>query len=263
MDKKDPLKDRIKNFLLSSSAIITLLIVWEMGARNNLINVLYLPTPSEIISRLSYLIFKEPTFLNDIWASLYRLIIGAIFSIPPAIILGVAIGLNKYIDLFFKHLIAVTYPIPKLAIFPLLLVIFGVGDASKIAIIAIGIFFLVLLSTVHGIQRLSASGYFDVVIIYKIPFWKRLFRIITRGALPEILNGIKIGLGYGLVMVVAGEFSVSRNGIGFFMWNAWDQFRVKDIYCGLIILSLSGLFIFIALDGIKNNLRGFKNDIAE
>ena len=133
----------------------------------------------------------------------------------------------------------------------------------KIAIIAIGIFFLVLLSTVHGVQRLSPFGYLDIVFIYKIPFWKRLFRIIIRGALPEILNGIKMGLGYGLVMVVAGEFSVSRNGIGFFMWNAWDQFRIRDLYCGLIILSLLGLFIFIVLDGIKNNLRGFKKDIAE
>lgn len=261
MNKNDSLKERLKNFLLSSFSIIILLVIWEIGSKNNLINALYFPPPSEIISRLFYLIFNKTTFLNNIWASLYRLTIGSIISIPSAIILGIAISLNKYVDLFFKNLIAVTYPIPKLAIFPLMLIIFGVGDSSKIAIIAIGIFFLVLLSTIHGVQRLFSLGYFDIIIIYKIPFWEKLFRIVIRGTLPEILNGIKMGVGYGLVMVVAGEFSVSRNGIGFFMWNAWDQFCVKDVYCGLIILSLLGLFIFIVLDGIKNNLKGFKNEI--
>lgn len=260
--RKKFLKEKVKNIFLNSSSVITLLIIWEIASKNNFINSLYFPAPSEVISRLFYLVFNDTAFLGDIWASTYRLIIGSIISIPPAIILGVATGLNKYVDLFFKPLIAITYPIPKLAIFPLLLVIFGIGDASKIAIIAIGVFFLVILNTIHGIQSLFSSGYFDIVVVYKIPFWKKLFQIVIRGILPEILNGVKIGVGYGLVMVVAGEFSASRNGVGFFMWNAWDQFRVTDLYCGLVILSLFGLIIFIVIDKIKNNLKGFKSDIT-
>jgi ABC-type nitrate/sulfonate/bicarbonate transport system permease component len=262
MDIKKSLKEKIIKIFLSSSSIVTLLIIWEIASKNNFINSLYFPSPSEVISRLFYLIFNETAFLGDIWASTYRLIYGSIISIPPAIILGVAIGLNKYVDLFFKPLIAITYPIPKLAIFPLLLVIFGMGDASKIAMIAIGIFYLVFLNTTHGVERLSSSGYFDIVLIYRIPFWKKLFQVVIRGTLPEILDGIKIGMGYGLVMVVAGEFSASRRGVGCFMWNAWDQFRIKDLYCGLAILSLLGFMIFFVLDSIKNNLKGFKSNLS-
>ena len=112
-------------------------------------------------------------------------------------------------------------------------------------------------------RRLMSSGYFDIVKIYKIPYRAKLFRVLVRGTLPEILNGIKIGLGYGLVMVVAGEYTISRNGIGFFMWNAWDQFRIKDLYCGLVVLSALGLFFFFTLDSLQKRLKEFKTDIIE
>ena len=141
MDKKESLKNRLVYFLLSFSPILILLVLWEIASKINLINVLFFPAPSAIISRLYYLIFCDSAFLNDIRFSFYRLLIGSIISVPLAVILGIAIGLNKYVDLLFRHLIAITYPIPKLAIFPFLLIIFGVGDESKIALIAIGIFF--------------------------------------------------------------------------------------------------------------------------
>jgi len=144
-----------------------------------------------------------------------------------------------------------------------LLVIFGIGDAAKIAIIAIGIFFLVLFNTTQGVKRLISLGYFNIIFIYKIPYRTKISKIIFQGALPEILNGIKMGLGYGLVMVIAGEFTISKNGIGFFMWNAWDQFRILDLYCGLVVISLLGYIIFIFLERIQNRLKGFQSDIAD
>ncbi len=256
-------REKTKGFLLNAISPLLVLALWEIGARAQWFNALYFPPPSAIAARLSYLIVNEPAFLNDIGASLYRLFAGAAIAIVPAVILAISMGLNKYVELFFKPLIAITYPIPKLAVFPLLLVIFGIGDGSKIAIIALGIFYLVLLSTALGVQRLMSSGYFDIVKIYKIPFRAKLFRVLARGTLPEILNGIKIGLGYGLVMVVAGEYTISKNGIGFFMWNAWDQFRVKDLYCGLAVLSALGLFFFFTLDALQKRLKEFKTDPIE
>ncbi len=84
---------------------------------------------------------------------------------------------------------------------------------------------------------------------------------MIKGVSPDILAGIKVGIGYGLVMVVAGEFTVSRDGIGFFMWNAWDQFRITDLYCGLFVLSLMGLIFFYTLDFIDNKLHQYKEEM--
>lgn len=255
MDKGNFLKYFFKDMLWSLLPVMLLFAFWELISRNNFINSTYFPPPSEIMERFIYLVFNRPAFLKDIWFSLHRFITASIISVPPAVILGILIGLNKYVELVSKYFIAIIYPMPKLAVFPFFLLIFGIGDASKIALIMIGIFFLVLLSTIHATQRIIAQGYLEIAFIYKVPFLRKVFDILIKGALPEILNGIKIGLGYGLVMVVAGEFTVSRNGIGFFIWNAWDQFRIKDLYCGLIVLAFLGVVIFSTFDKIKAGLK--------
>ena len=249
------------NIIFKSIPVLVALILWQTLTRFNLISALYFPPPADILKELFFLLFNDPSFTYGILRSSYRLFLGLLISVPTAIIVGLAMSLSRHITFWLEPLIAVTYPIPKLAIFPLLLVIFGIDDMPKIAVIAIGIFFLVLLNTLHGLERLSKAGYFDIVTIYKIPFWKKIFHVMIKGIFPDILNGIKVGIGYGLVMVVAGEFTVSKDGIGFFMWNAWDQFRITDLYCGLFVLSLMGFIFFNTLDFIQKKFDIYKEDI--
>ncbi|MBU1998860.1 MAG: ABC transporter permease subunit, partial [Candidatus Omnitrophica bacterium] len=186
--------------------------------------------------------------------SLYRLIAGASIAIPLAVIIGMSIAMNKWCSFIFTPLIATLYPMPKLALFPLLLVIFGLGDISKIALITVGIFFWVLFYTLHGVQRLFTEDYMDIAAAFGIPLLKKVRRIVLRGALPEIINGVKTGLGHGLSMVVASEFTFSKNGIGYFIWNAWDQFRIVDMYCGLVVIGSLGIIAYYVPENIKNNL---------
>lgn len=236
------------------TAPAVILILWELLSRFKVTSGIYFPAPSSILSRLIYLLFQDPEFLSDILSSLKRLALGVIISVPCAIALGLSIGLNKRVSGFFTPLISLTYPIPKLSVLPLLMILLGIGDISKIAIIAIGIFYLVLLNVIHGIQGLPAV-YFYIIKIYRIPFAKKIYSIILKGILPDILHGCKVGIGYGLIMVVASEFIAAKNGIGFFMWNAWDQFRIKDVYVGLAVFSLMGLAVFASFDRILSKLK--------
>ena len=249
------------SFIFKSIPVIVTLIIWQILSSFNFISALYFPAPSGILKELVFLLFNDHSFYYGIVRSSYRLFLGVLVSVPTAIIVGLAMSLNRYVAFWLEPLIAITYPIPKLAIFPLLLVIFGIDDMSKVAIIAIGIFYLVLLNTLHGLQRLSKIGYFDIVTIYKIPFWQKIFYVLIKGVFPDILSGIKVGIGYGLVMVVAGEFTVSQDGIGFFMWNSWDQFRITDLYCGLFVLSFMGFIFFNILDFIQKKFDIYKEDI--
>lgn len=249
------------NFLIKSIPVVVTLMFWQLLVGLDLISGLYFPAPLTILKQIFFLFFNDNSFSHGIAMSSYRLFWGALISIPAAIMVAVAISLNRYIAFWLKPLIAITYPIPKLAIFPLLLVILGVDNASKIAIIAIGMFFLVLLNTLHGLERISQIGYFDIVNIYKIPFFQKITNVMIKGAFPDILSGIKVGIGYGLVMIVAGEFTVSKDGIGFFMWNAWDQFRIIDLYAGLFILSLMGLIFFYCIDFIQKRFLQYKEEM--
>jgi ABC-type nitrate/sulfonate/bicarbonate transport system permease component len=233
---------------------VCFLSLWEGLSRFNVVNPTYFPPPVDIFLRLIQLLLHSPGFLLDIRCSFMRLAMGVIIAVPVAIVLGVGIGLSRKIERFLNPLIAITYPIPKLCILPFLMIILGVGDASKVAIIAIGIFYLVLLSVVHGIKGLP-DIYFDIAFVYHIPFAKRIFSVVLKGILPDILNGCKLGIGYGLVMVVAGEFIAAKNGVGFFMWNAWDQFRINDLYVGLFFFSLVGLGVFMLFDWFLSRLQ--------
>jgi ABC-type nitrate/sulfonate/bicarbonate transport system permease component len=259
MDKrKTPnLISRGKDLVCASPVL--LLFLWEFLSRFNLINAVYFPSPSDIFMRFIQLLFHNQQFLIDIKSSVTRLIIGTVIAVPMAIIVGVGVGLNRKIGRFISPLIAITYPIPKLCILPLLMIILGIGEASKIAIIAIGIFYLVLLSVIQGIKGLP-SIYFDIIFVYRITFAKKIFSVVLKGILPDILYGCKTGIGYGLVMVVAGEFIAAKNGVGFFMWNAWDQFRIKDLYAGLTFFSLAGWGIFTLFDWLLSKIKWRNNN---
>lgn len=248
----------MKHKLISLLSPAVVLLLWELSTRMGLLNGMYFPTPSEIFSHLFHLLGTGEFWL-EIYFSLKRLFLGSLIALPLAILLAITIFEKPLIKKSVTPLIALTYPLPKLAIFPLLLMIFGIGDASKIAIIAIGVFYLVLINMLHGLDRLRTSGFLQIGKVYPIQFSQYLTRILIRGTLPEILTGVKVGCGYGLVMVVASEFTASRNGIGYYMWNAWDQFRILDLYAGLIILSFFGLILFQLIDRMISKLPEMKD----
>lgn len=227
---------------------------WELAVRGGLLSDTFFPPPTAIFFRLCTLLFSDRAFLQDCYWSVYRLCVGSFIAIPLGVAVGGAIGFHKKIDYILSPLVAFLYPLPKLVLLPLLMIMLGIGDAPKVAIVVIGVFFHVLLAVVHGVKGF-ASQYFEMVTVFKIPFWKRVTQVYLKGLFPDILNGCKVGVGYGLVMVVAGEFIAAKNGVGFFMWNAWDQFRIIDMYVGLFVFALAGLGVFVFFDSVRYGLK--------
>ncbi len=233
---------------------LVLLAIWELTSRSQWIDPTFFPAPSTIVARLMELIAFDPRFRRHLLDSGHRLLVGFLVATPAAVTLGILSELNPYVGKLLKPLVGLTYPLPKLALFPLLLVIFGVGDSSKIALIAIGIFFLVLINTANGVRGVIRSGLLDITRVYRVARHTVIFQVIVKGAVPDILLGLKAGIGYGLVMVVASEYTVSSTGVGVFIWNAWDQFKIVDIYCGIFIISLIGLTISEIFDSVEHRL---------
>jgi ABC-type nitrate/sulfonate/bicarbonate transport system permease component len=257
-------KRKTENFLEQQGRFSVLvvpaaiLLLWEFFARFSDTCPSYFPAPSRILGRLIYLLLLDRRLIADVLYSLKRLMWGTVISVPVAIVLGMALALHKTFARFFLPLVSITYPIPKLSILPLLMIILGIGDFSKIALIAAGIFYFVLLSVIHAIQGMP-EVYFEIMKVYKIPFGKRIFSVILKGILPDILHGSKMGIGYGIVMVVASEFIAAKNGIGFFMWNAWDQFRIIDVYVALTLFSFMGIGTFAFFDRLIAKLKWRKS----
>jgi NitT/TauT family transport system permease protein len=182
-----------------------------------------------------------------------RLMIGISVAVPLGVICGYAMNTFVWAQFLIRPFITLTYPLPKAALFPLLMVVFGIGDISRIILIAIGIFYYVCLSVSHSLAQFPRH-YYDIGHIYRVKTWHMAWHGIGKGILPDFLQGCKVGISYGLVMVVVGEFIVARNGIGFFMWNAWDQFRITDVYACFVVFSLLGWSIFAVFDVLIDRL---------
>ena len=242
---------KIKKGLLWLSPI-GLLLLWEICTRSGILDGRFFPAPSSIFY---YLIFVSPGdgIFSDILASLNRIFWGYLAGSTIGAALAITMGLSSMVRTFFYPLIALTYPIPKIAILPLIMLIFGIGEMSKIVVVAIGSFFLVLMNTLHGVDSV-AKIHHDVVKVYRVTYRNFIFRVVIPSALPSIFTGLKLAIGYSLVIVVAAEFSGAEAGIGYLIWQSWETFSIKAMYAGIFVIGALGLLFSLVLEFLERRL---------
>jgi NitT/TauT family transport system permease protein len=150
-----------------------------------------------------------------------------------------------------EPLVAATYPVPKSAILPLILLIFGLGEASKIAMVAIGVFYPVLINAAAGVGQIDRI-YLDVGHNFGASRWQVFRTIALPGALPLVMTGIKLGVGMGLILIAIAEMVGARSGLGYMIWNAWEVLSVETMYVGLLMIALLGFLFTFALNELEH-----------
>jgi NitT/TauT family transport system permease protein len=225
---------------------LALLAVWEVCARLGYVEVRFFPAPSTIAETFVQMA-QTAQFWNDIAVSLGRMAIGFVMGATPGLLLGLAMGLFVPVRKIFQPLIAALYPLPKIALLPLILLIFGLGEMSKYVIVAIGVFFLMTINTLAGVMNVPQI-YLDVATNLKASRWKIYFTVALPGALPGIFTGLRICVGTALLLLVAAEFVGANEGIGYRIWWSWSVFWVKNMYVGLVVVALFGFVLTYAVD---------------
>jgi len=245
------------SYIIKFLSPVLLFLVWEICSQTRFIDVRFFPPPSAILYHL-FFISPEEGIITDIFATLNRITWGYLSGSLVGIAAGVGMGLSKPIRLFFYPIVAMLYPIPKIAILPLIMLIFGIGELSKIVVVFIGTFFLVLLNTLHGVSDLQKI-YHDVSHVYRIRKINFVFRVVIPGALPAIFTGLKLAIGYSLVIVVAAEFSGADAGIGYLIWQSWETFSIKAMYAGIFVIGALGFTFAYTLEYIERKLIPWKH----
>lgn len=236
---------------LSWLSPLLLLLIWEATARAGWLHPLFFPPPSQVAITLIDLAQKGVVW-SHLSATLSRLLLGFALGAAPAVLLGMVLGLSRPLRLLILPVANVLYTIPKIAILPLVLLVLGLGEASKIAITAISVFFLVLLNTVAGVLGIERH-YLDVARNLGASRWQVYRTIALPGALPLIIAGCKLGLGFALVVVVGTEFVVSgaRTGVGVLLWESWQILAIEQMYVGLVLTAFLGWILNLVLDEIE------------
>jgi ABC-type nitrate/sulfonate/bicarbonate transport system permease component len=230
--------------LITIVSPVALLVLWEVLVRVDVIDPRFFPPPSKILAQLVTLT-QSGELLKNTWASLQRLFWGTLIGGIPALVLGVVMGLYRPVRALVDPLVAATYPVPKSAILPLILLIFGLGEASKIAMVAIGVFYPVLINATAGVLQINRI-YLDVGRNFQASRTQVFRTIALPGALPFIMTGVKLGVGMGLILIAIAEMIGAKSGLGYMIWNAWEILSVETMYVGLLVIAVLG-FVFTVL----------------
>ncbi len=240
---------------------IMVLLLWEFLARVNLIDQRFFPAPTSIIGSLSRMI-ANGQLLDHVSISLYRMTIGFLIGSIAGILLGLLMGWLKIFYVIFDPLISAIYPIPKTALLPVVFLIFGIGELSKIVVVAIAAFFMVVINTTAGVLSID-----PVIIDAARNFGARrgkMFRyVFIPSALPSIFTGLRLALGASLIVIVAAEFVASNKGIGYLIWSSWQTLATEKMYAGLIVISILGVLSTYGLKELASHLMPWSVDIRE
>lgn len=231
--------------LLPVGSLAGILILWELCGRLGLLNHLFFPVPS-LIAVAFCTMLADGEIQANLSITLMRVFAGFLIGTIPGIIIGLIMGASEKIRLLLDPIVAATYPIPKLAIFPLLMIIFGIGELSKVMAIAIGCFFLVLINSMAGVRNIN-KVYFEVAKNYGASKWQLFTRVILPASLPMVFTGIRLALGTSLIVVVGVEFVSANYGVGALIWNAWQTFEIEKLYVGILLCAALGILFTVAL----------------
>ncbi len=236
---------------------VALLLLWELCARAGWIDVRFFPPPSKIF-QVMYTQIQNGMLEKHVSASLQRLFWGFIFGGIPALMLGIAMGMYRTLRVIVEPVIMATYPIPKSAILPLILLIFGLGEASKIVMVATGVFYPILINAMAGVMEINKI-YFDVGRNFGASRWQVFRTVALPGALPLIMTGVKLGVGLGLVLIAIAEMVGAKSGLGYMIWNAWEILSVETMYVGLISIAVLGLVFTLLLNELERIIVPWKS----
>lgn len=241
--------------------VAVFLLAWEVASALALISPLFFPPPSKVIVTF-FKMMVDGRMVENASATLMRIGLGSLMGIIPGILLGMLLGWSRRIRELFDPLIAALHPIPKIAIFPLILIIFGIGEFSNILVVAISTFFPALINSMTGVSQLDPV-YFEVASNYGANQMKTFTRVLLPGSLPMILSGVRLSLNTGLVVTIAVELLSAGTGLGVLVWFSWQTLRVEELYATMIVVAGIGILINLGLGALSRWLAPWTPENAE
>src|ERR1700761_1825730 len=222
-------------------ALLIVIAIWQAAASAGLVNSLFLPAPSAIV-RAIWQLAVSGALWGHISISLMRIGTGWILGTIAGIAVGFAIGLFNHARSIGITFISALFPIPKIALLPLLILWLGIGEEPKIAPIALGVFFSTAISVYSGVDAVPRN-LIRMAQSFNVPFASIVRRVIWPGALPSILAGFRISASVALLLVVSAEMIGADHGIGAFVLQAGNLMQTDQLLAGVVILSVFGLAV--------------------
>lgn len=220
---------------------VALVAVWETGSRTGFISNLVLPAPSEVLAAFVQL-WRSGELWAHLGASLSRLIMGWTLGTALGVAFGFAIALFAPVRASLTPLVAAIFPVPKIALLPLFIIWFGIGESSKVGLILFGTFFPTVIATYGGVDNVDRS-LIRMGQSFGLSRLEIARKILLPGAMPAILSGMRITSAIAIILIVAAELIAAQKGIGAYIQMAGSLFATDQLIAGVLVLSALGLTV--------------------
>lgn len=245
----DDKRYKFKLNLPGTLAVICLLPVW--WACSMFTGGRIIPDPLVVCARFLQLL---PSALwRHALASLARIGIALFLSLLSAVPAGIAIGRSRALDRALSPLAYLLYPVPKIALLPVVMLLFGLADASKVTIVFLVLFFQILV-TVRDAARGIPVQYFLSMRSLGAGRLQTARFVIWPALLPQVLSALRVGTGTSLAVLFFAETFGTRQGLGYFVMESWMRMAYPDMYAGILALGITGLALFLAIDAVQRRV---------
>lgn len=232
---------RMRDLALAILTPVVLLALWELLARGGVIDARLFTPPSAIAEQAWQMIVSGELWVH-VGATVARLLVGLVIGAVAGVLAGLLMGIWRPLRAALGPTFTALYALPKIAILPLLLLIFGLTETPKVLAVAISVFFVMQINTLAGILQIDAR-ILEAARAYRATGVKLFRHVLLPGATPLIITGLRVSAGMAVIVVVAVEFVASNNGLGYLIWNSWQLFQPQTMYVALITVSLIGALI--------------------
>ena len=246
---------------LGAGTLVLLVALLELSVRAGWVNAALVPPPSVIAQRIATVV-ASGSFLEPMGRTLYLLFVAYAIGSLLAVALGVLMGRFRAVHGLLEPLVEVLRPLPKPALLPPLILFLGLGDAMKLTVIALGVFFPVLINTIQGVRG-TDPVMVDTARTFQHSRAAMLWKVVLPSALPLILSGMRIALAIGLVLVVIAEMMAGTGGIGYLIIDMQRSFRIPDMYAWVVILAVLGYAlneVFVRIERRAIHWSGARSD---
>ena len=229
-----------------------ILIVWQGLSMAGVIAARVLPAPTEV-ARAGFTLFTEGTLLRDVATSARRAGLGFLIGGSLGFALGLINGFFPWSARLLDSSVQMARNIPHLALIPLVILWFGIGESARLFLVAIGVAFPVYINTFHGVRNVDA-GLIEMSKTYGLSTWQLFRQVILPGALPSILVGVRYALGIMWLTLIVAETIAATSGIGYVTMNAREFLQTDVLVLGILLYALLGKAADVAARGLERQL---------
>lgn len=210
------------------------------------VNSNIIPGPYETILTFGKLIMTSNLSLHII-TSIFRITAAIVISLIIGVPFGLWMGLSKRADAVFSPVTYILYPIPKVAFLPLFMMLFGLGNSSKIILIISIIIFQIILTVRDGVREIPLELHYSVKTL-GLNRWQIYINLVIPAVLPKIISALRVSIGVSIATLFFSENFATTYGIGYFIMNCWVMVDYIQMFAGILAMSIMGILIFKAID---------------